>query len=386
MSGKSVAVLCVESSEITALTGSRGVNNTFVFKGMHTEKYDGFADGVFFDPAGLKSAVFAALERMELSCGGGTKKVYVGVPGEFLNVVSKRQLVSFQRKRKVMSSDIDLLYKNGFEADDRYGEFIRRGSVYFITSDKRRVIDPVGMISDSLEGYLSYFYADPRFTELFRNILGEYGVKKIEFLPISLAEALYLIPSEVRDEYAVLLDVGYMSMTFSVVCGNGIVFQRAASVGGGHVAAHMIEDTQLPFEAAEAMLKKINLSSIDVEGSVIEYNDGKESYSVSAAEIKEKVKEGLDILCEEINRCLELGYTRYTEYKPVLLTGGGVTDIRGAREHISGRLNKVVDIIAPKLPYYNKPVQSSLLSLLNMALETEGEQGVIHKLFYAFGG
>ena len=44
MNRKSVTVLCVESSEVTALCGERGVNNTFVFKGMDTEKYDGFAD------------------------------------------------------------------------------------------------------------------------------------------------------------------------------------------------------------------------------------------------------------------------------------------------------------------------------------------------------
>ena len=44
MNRRSVAVLDVESSEVTVIIGERGVNNTFVFKGMKTEKYDGFAD------------------------------------------------------------------------------------------------------------------------------------------------------------------------------------------------------------------------------------------------------------------------------------------------------------------------------------------------------
>lgn len=386
MNRRSVAVLCVESSEITALTGERGVNNTFIFKGMHTESYDGFADARFFDPAGLKSAVFGALEKMELSCGAKTKKIYVGVPGEFVSVVTKRRLMSFQRKRKILPSDIDLLYEKGLEGEQNGGELIRRSSVYFVTSDKRRIIDPVGMISDSVEGYLSYFFADRQFTELFRNILAEYGIRKVEFLPISLAEALYLIPSEVRDEYAVLLDIGYLSMTFSVVCGNGIVYQNAYSVGGGYVAAHMIENIDIPFEAAEAILRKINLSSIDVAGSVIEYSDRENSFSVPVGEAKERVKEGLDMICEAVSVCLENSDSRFIEYKPILLTGGGVTSIRGAREHISGRLNKVVEILAPKLPYYNKAAQSSLLSLLDMALTTEKEQGFLQKLFYGFGG
>ena len=385
MSRKSVTVLCVESSEITALTGERGVNNTFVFQGMQTEKYDGFADGQFFDPAKLKEAVFAALDGMELSCGGGTKEVFVGVPGEFVKVVNRRHLISFQRKRRVTSADIDLLYQKG-SADGQSGEFICRGSVFFVTSDKRRSIDPVGMISDSMEGYLSYFFADVRFCELFRNILSEYGIRKVNFLPLSLAEALYLIPSEVRDEYAILLDVGYISMTFSVVCGNGIVFQNAYSVGGGHVAAHIMDDCGISFEAAEAMLRKVNLSSRDDAESKLEYSGKSENYTLSLGEVKEKVKEGLDIGCEAVNHSLELCDDRNLEYKPILLTGGGITGIRGAREHISGRLNKVVEIVTPKLPYYNKAAQSSLLSLLDMALRTKRERGFIRKLFYGIGG
>ncbi len=381
MSRKSVTVLCVESSEITALTGERGVNGTFVFKGMYSARYDGYAEGQFFDPSGLRAAVFAALERMETSVGAPTKKIFVGVPGEFCRVLSGRHLVSFQRKRKVVPSDIDFLYESGFSDDGSNGELIRRGSVYFVTSDKRRVIDPVGMISDSLEGYVSYFFADPYFTELMRNILGEYGVRKIEFLPVSLAEALYLLPSEMRDEYAILLDVGYISSAFSVVCGNGIVYQRAFSVGGGHVAAHMLEELDIPFPAAEAILRKVNLSSVDAADSRIDYSDGEGSYSVPAGKVKESVKEGLDLLCEEVNGCLEQCGGRALEYKPVLLTGSGITAIRGAREHMSGRLNRVVEIVTPRLPYYNKAAQSSLLSLLNMALESNRAQGLFHKLF-----
>ncbi len=381
MNRKSVTVLCVESSEVTALCGERGVNNTFVFKGMDTEKYDGYADARFFDPAGLKNAVFTALERMELSSGARTKEIFVGVPGEFLRVVARRHLISFQRKRKVYPSDVELLYDKGYADDGSMGELIQRSSVYFVTSDKRRIIDPVGMISDSLEGYLSYFFADTRFTELLRNILTEYGIKKIKFLPVSLSEAMYLIPSEIRDEYAILLDIGYMSMTFSIVCGNGIVYQNACSIGGGHVAAHLLSALNISFPAAEAMLKKVNLCSIDDPNAVIEYNDGKDSYTVSARDLKEETKEGLDIICEAVTHFLETGNDRNIEYKPVLLTGCGVTSIRGAREHISGRLNKVVEILTPKLPYYNKAAQSSLLSLLDMALRTKREQSAIRKLF-----
>lgn len=386
MNRKSVAVLDVGSAEVTALIGQRGVNNTFVFKGIYTEKYDGFADGDFFNPAGLRRAIFSAIGQVENSCGDKITEIYVGVPGEFEKVETRRQLISFQRKRKVTGRDVSLLYSSAYGDPPEGYSLMRSASVFYVLSDKRRVIDPVGMISDSLEGYLSYFVVSDRFSEVLRNILTEYGMKKVNFLPVSLAEALYLIPSEMRDEYAILLDIGYISMTFSVVCGNGIAYESACSVGGGHIPACMINDIDIPFDVAEAILKKVNLSSIDNPESVIEYIDKTEIYTVSVSQVKEKVKEGLDLICEVINKCLELCGDRNLDYKPILLTGGGITSIRGAREHMSKRLNKVVDILTPNLPYYNKAAQSSLLSLLNMALNDQRENSFIHKILYGFGG
>ena len=60
---------------------------------------------------------------------------------------------------------------------------------------------------------------------------------------------------------------------------------------------------------------------------------------------------------------------RILDGKPVNITGEGVNAIRGTVEHISNRLVKNVEIISPAVPYYDKPQFSSLLSLLNTALE-----------------
>ena len=388
MNRKSVAVLDVRSADVTVLIGERGVNNTFVFKGVQTHPYDGFADAEFFDLRSLQAAIVASMEGVEHSCGDRIREIYVGVPGEFCKVVTRRHLMSFQSKRRISPSDVGALFDGGYTEPVAGYTLIRRSAIYYVTSDKRRTIDPVGMVSDSLEGYLSYFLANDRFIEILRNILEEYGVKKIVFLPTSLAEALYLIPSETRDEYAILLDIDSISMTFSVVCGNGITYQSACSAGGGHVTAQVFADGEvdIPFEIVEAMIKKINLSGRDDENSTIEYVDQMRSYTLPMQFLKEKVKDGLDLICEVINKCLELCGDRNIEYRPILLTGGGITGIRGAREHLTNRLNKVVEIVSPNLPYYNKASQSSLLSLLDMALATKRENSFFYKLFNGFGG
>ena len=342
MNRRSVAVLDVASSAVTVLIGERGVNNTFVFKGVHTEKYDGFADAEFFDVKDLQRAVFTALSETERSCSDRIKELYVGVPGEFCKVLTRRYSISFQSKRKVTPFDLNALFEQGLTDAPQGWSLIRRAAVYYVTSDNRRTIDPVGMISDSLEGYLSYFLADER---------------------------------------------GFL-MTFSVVCGNGILYQSACSAGGGHVAAHVYGEGEdgIPFHVIEAMMAKVNLSSRDAGDSVIEYIDSDHTYSMPVQTLKERIKDGLDLICEVINKCLELYKDRSFDTKPILLTGGGITGLRGAREHLSGRLNKVVEIVVPNLPYYNKAAQSSLLSLLDMALTVKRENSFFYKFFKTIGG
>ena len=192
MNRKSGAVLDVGSAKVTVLIGERGVNKTFVFKGVHSEKYDGYANAAFFDTKDLQRAVAASLEGAERNCGDRIRSIYVGVPGEFSRVINSRCMTSFRSKRRVTANDVDVLFANGFYEPVRGFTPVRQTAVCYVTSDRRRTIDPVGMISDSLEGYLCYFLADDRYIEILRNILLEYGVREVHFLPAALAEALYV--------------------------------------------------------------------------------------------------------------------------------------------------------------------------------------------------
>ena len=70
-------------------------------------------------------------------------------------------------------------------------------------------------------------------------------------------------------------------------------------------------------------------------------------------------------------RSLQAVWYRYNipEYVPLMITGGGLCFIRGAKEHLSGRLGTMVEVVAPKVPLMDSPTQSTVLSLMELALE-----------------
>lgn len=383
MAGKSVAILDVRSSEIAIVVGERGVNRTFVFKASKTEPYGGYQDGEFFDAEELARAVERALSSVEQICGEKIKTIYIGVPGEFTDVVPKEQKLSFPKRVKVGPREISALFESGKEKRKGY-RFIRVTSMIYITSDNRRVADPTGLYSTGLTGILSYFYCTDYFAQTMERI---FHTKKISlrYLPTQFAMAAYLLSPEIRDESAVFLDVGFLSSTICVLLGNGVCAQRSFWVGQGQIAVRIMEKFRLPYDAAVALLTKSNLY-LKRDAKEREFVFKGKTYEIPSESFIEEVKAGLDVLCEQVNLFLEECTGRELDSKPIYVSGEGLDGIRGALEHMSRRLNTVCEQLAPDLPCYNKPSISSRIALVDLAYDDSRMSGSFYRLSNVFGG
>ena len=368
MHKKSVAVLDIRSFEVTAVVGERGVNNTFIIKSKYSCAYDGYAEGKFLDEDSFLSAVNDVI-KSTVSSFGGIKSFYVGVPGEFIKTVNTDKVISFRSAKKITQRDTENLAGLALPEDDENYQTIRHSCLYYVLSDKRKIVDPIGAVSDSLQGKFCFYQCDNVFINILLTAFKKFSaVADINLIPVPHAESLYLIEPEIRDEYAVLFDLGYISSTYSVACGNGLAYSESFSVGIGHIAVLLMNELDIPFEVAEAYLSKVNLNAKETLHSIEECVYEGKIYKFSTVSLRDKIRDGLDGICETIEECQQNFTSKNIDGKPIKITGEGVKVIRGAVEHISNRLVKNVEIISPAVPYYDKPEFSSLLSLLNTAL------------------
>lgn len=369
MRKKSVAVLDIRSSEITAVVGERGVNNTFIIKSKYTCGYDGYAEGELLDNDSFLDAV-SDVVKSTVSAFGALRSFFVGVPGEFIKLVNTDKVISFQSAKKISKNDCDNLAGMSAPSDTDEYQTIRHSCLYYVLSDKRKIIDPVGAVSDSLQGKFCFYQCKNSFIDVLMEAFKKFGgIAEINLIPTVHAEALYLLEPEARDEYAVLFDLGYISSSYSVACGNGLAYSESFSVGIGHIAAYLMSELDLPFEVASAFLSMVNLNAKEKLSSMEECVFEGKTYSLPTVTLRDKIREGLDCICETLEVCRQSFTGKNLEYKPVYVTGDSVKTIRGTAEHISNRLVKNVEIISPAVPYYDKPQFSSLLSLLDTALK-----------------
>jgi len=363
-----VAVLDVRSSELTAVVAERGVNNTFIIKSKYTRSYDGYAESEFLDVSDFISAVTEAVKNT-VESAGRIKSFFVGVPTEFLKTVNTDRGISFQNPRKVTSADCKDLSAAAAPADDEKWRLIRRSCLYYTLSDKRKIIDPVGAVSDGLQGKFCFFMCMNSFVGCLMDAFKRFPqIVSVNLIPQNFAEAMYLVEPEKRDGCAVLFDFGYISSSYSVICGNGLLYSESFSLGIGHVIMFLMTELEIPFEVAKGLLEKVNLNAKENLSGTVEYLYEGKNYSFSRILLRDKIREGLDGICETIEECRRNFVGARIENKPLLVTGEGINAIRGTAEHISGRLVTVVEKVAPDVPYYDKPEYGSLFALLSTAL------------------
>ncbi len=378
-----VAVLDIRSFEVAVFFGERGVNNTFVLNAIKTEPYDGYREGEFLNVQSLSDAVSRAISSVEQTCGTRLRTLYVGVPGEFVKVVPKEKNIGFQKKRRIGDKELDALFESGKTKEAGY-RFIRATSMVYTTTDRRRVVDPRGIVSEGLSGKLSYFYCSDYFINTIETMFSGSKVG-LHYLPTQFAMASYLIPPETRDEYALFLDVGFLSSSVLVLLGGGVIAQRSFWWGRGQIAEAVAEKLDVPYDGALTLLSKANLF-VKKDAGTFEFVLRENTFDIPVAVLVDAVKEGLDGLCEYVYSILDRCSGREFDNKPLYVSGEGLSGIRGAHEYMSKSISRICEPIAPRLPYYDKPEMSSRIALLDMACEDNRKRGFFYQLLNGFGG
>ena len=100
----------------------------------------------------------------------------------------------------------------------------------------------------------------------------------------------------------------------------------------------------------------------------VEFVSGGRTFSFLLHEVKDRIREAIDGICEAIEECGKSFSERNTDYKTLYITGESTSCVRGAVDYMGSRLARKVEVVSPGIPFYNKPQFGPLFSLIDMAL------------------
>jgi cell division protein FtsA len=362
-------VLDVGSGKIRAAVAEKSGQGNITILGIGEADYAGFADGEWLDESGLKSAIVSALTKAESSSGKKIKKVTVGVPTEFTYATTKETVHYFEAERKITDNDITLLFKKGDRFDDdEFFETVNVSPVYFLLSDNKRVIEPRGIVSNNVKALVSYIRSEKKFTRLFRSVIDVLGYE-VEFVSAVWTEIMYLFEPEQRDRFILFADIGYITSSVALFRGDGVLHLSSFSIGGAHVSADLAAVFEIPFKDAEALKPLLNLDDED-DTVTLKVQSGVE---ISVVAINDVVNARIESFATMIERCIKRSAYECPPHLTLFLTGGGLSDVRGAKEYLSELIGRSVEIIAPNVLKFDKPYYASLFGLIDLSTEEKIE-------------
>ena len=370
MSKRNVAILDIGSYALTVLLGERGINNTFKIKGKSSVEYAGFANGEFLEPDQMQKVLALAINNVQIESNTNIHELYVGVPGEFVNVAVRDVCINFNKKKKINDADLEKFFFVGniFKKHPTH-TVINQSPVYFVLDDGRRIIEPRGMHSTKLQGLVSYCLAENNFLDFINNVLADVGVRNLGFISQNLAEVLHLFAPEVRDRYVFLVDCGYITTNVMLARGDALLFMNSFSLGGGYITGDLNQCLKMNFAQAEILKRKIDLGwdTDETDTYDIPGRDYITPYSAKAA--NEIVGDRIDMICDYILKCMDRCEFDFPDYIPLYLTGGGLNMIKGIRDYMSRKIGRKVELVSPDLPNLSRPDYSSEIGLLDLAID-----------------
>ncbi len=387
MKHESVAILDIRSGEVLFALGAKGVNGTYVFNNVHTEEYEGYLAEGFLDEQSFQRAVVKSVRAVRQSYGGVIDEVYVSIPAAFISVQTIGHTISFPTKRKITVQDVDALFDSGLNELLVQGRLIHHSAMYFSLGDGRKYFTSealYGTPSSFLKGALCYYFISESLHDFLTELLEEEEFDTVKFVPSTLAQASYLMSEKKREGYAFLLDVGFLTTSISVIYGNGIVHEESFNCGTGTIRVALMQEFGIDYALAEEMLNGANISGGVVARDLF-WSPEAQNQQFPVQRINDVIKYNLDFMCEKIDGFFSRYYkdkaTTGLTANPISVTGEGITSIKGVAEHVSRRLNRLTETVYPDLPYFDKPVFSSRISLLQAATGENKKRGLLQRIF-----
>lgn len=360
---KLTSVLDIGSSKLTVLTGAEGTNKNFIIYGKSDIDYSGFADGEFFEPDTLQEKIGKAIENVELATKFSIKELTVGVPSEFCYSTTKKINVTFATRKKLTKELIDEIYGSSLEHNDAYTP-ISIKPIYNILDNGKKLINVSNQKSTKITSFVNVIYARNEFVELFNKALAGLGILKVNYVCSALCEINYLL-GELPTE-AMIIDIGYLTTSVAVAKGAGLLNLFSFSQGGAHIMSDLAECLNITYKEAEDLKRSVILTLQPTTNDYYETSNVGKTRKIVTKIANEIVCDRLDTIAYTINACLEK--CDIQDYMTIYLTGGGISQIKGAKDFLSEKIGQNIGLISPQIAEFSKPYHSSPISLLVCAI------------------
>lgn len=366
-----IVALEIGSSKLKVVVAKEGVNDTFNLVDFAEREYDGYYQGEFVEQAKLESELETLFDSIDYIKKKYYKKVFVGVPAEFVGVEVVNVTLNFEDSQRITKRDVEDLYISASEKIQTDGvEILSASAISFSLDDGGKIIGcPVGKKARQLSAEVSVVVAEKANIQKLNDIFANLGFISVEYISESLCATLEVIPKEEREHECLLVDVGHLSTSVAIAKGEGLISLTSYSIGGGYITSDLCERFDLTYENADKLKKQIVMSVKGERGDGYDLVTEAGVKRINLQDANNVVINRVDSIGRAINQCVQNYTMEYIQYLPVYLVGAGLTKLKGGKDYLSKCIGRNIELGVPDLPGKDKPENAVLFGILNYAVK-----------------
>jgi len=360
--------LDIGTSKVCAVVGElRDINLSII--GVGTAQTKGIKKGVVVDIDSTVKSVREAVNKAGQMANISIDGVYINYSGGQVSLKENRGVVAVSGENKeITPEDVErVIQASRVIAIPSGQEIIDIIPKEFIVDGFDGIKDPVGMVGIRLEVIAHIVTGSSTSVQnLVRSVersnLDVYGI-----VLNSLANAQVLLTEDEKELGVAILDIGGGTTEISVFESGNLIYSSLIPIGGQHITNDIAVGLRIPFEQAEKIKREFGCASLSMAQDMkiqivpIGSNTPKKITQKDLTEIIEpRVSEIFDLVAERLNK---LGNAILLP-AGVVLTGGGVSMLKGAKEIASSVLNIPVRTGFPDYIGVNEPIYTAAVGLV----------------------
>ncbi|MBA1333693.1 MAG: Cell division protein FtsA [Firmicutes bacterium] len=359
-----IASLDIGTSKVSAVLGKFSSNGLQVL-GVGISPNNGMRKGVVVDIDSTTRAIEQAVEQLQNMTNIEINSVYINISGGHASLYQNKGVIAVTREDKeITTDDVKRVMQSArvfaMPPDKQIVDVIPR---QFIVDGYDEIRDPVGMFGTRLEVEATIVACS---STTLQNLIRSVERAGLDILgvvvePFALGEVL--LTTDEKDLGVLVVDVGAGKTEYSVFEGGSLKSSSIIPIGGDNITNDIAVGLRIPFAEAEKTKKDYGFARVDYAeqvSSITVKNIGDDNTrEIEVDEFAEIVEARVYEIFFLVNRDLVKSGIKARLSAGVVITGGGVSFLRGSKEIAQEVMGLPVRIGSPDYIGVSSPVYSS---------------------------
>ncbi len=385
----------IGTSKICTIISQINKNGEIEIRGVGVSPCKGLKKGVVIDVDETVKGIRNSVSQAEHMANVGVDKVFINMAGGHVNFIKNKGIIAVTGENKeITKHDVERVIEAAkviaIPADKEIIDVI---PIQYIIDGYDEIRDPLGMIGTRLEVDTNIVIASTTSVENLVRCIRKADLEVGGIIVSPLAESEVLLSKDEKELGACILDIGAGTTDISVFKDGRIIYSKLLPVGGDHITNDLAVGLKISLEEAENLKRQYGFAMSDMvdenEEIDVKVIGNQSSVKVKARDICEIIEARTNEIIMLTNKNLIESGLKSSISTGVVLTGGGLSQIKGSMDLTRKILNLPVrigspDYIGVSLPTYSaavgiiKYVERYKREMLGSAADTKNRQMSSH--------